>query len=166
MQARFGGELSRIVDQATVKDISMKIFERTFAVSAALNALTLLVSAIALLATLTTLANLRVAQLAPVWAVGVSRSLLSWLELARILFFALATSLLAIPLGVAMAWLLVDVVNVRAFGWRLPFHSFPDQWGKVVALALGAAVIAAFAPTLRLKRASAARLLQIFANES
>ena len=63
--------------EATLDDI----FERTFAVTAALDALTLVVSAIALFASLTTLAAARVAQLAPLWAVGVSRRSLAWLEL-------------------------------------------------------------------------------------
>ena len=40
---------------------------------------------------------------------------------------ALITALLALPLGLLVAWCLIAVVNVKAFGWRLPFHVFPLQ---------------------------------------
>ena len=166
LRAEMGPELVRIVDQAFVKDLSLKIFERTFAVTAALNTLTLMVSAIALLASLLTLSNLRLAQLAPVWAMGVTRQRLAGLELLRIVLFAAATALCALPLGLFMAWCLVAVVNVEAFGWRLPFHVFPGQWAQVLAIALLTALLAALAPTLRLARAAPADLLKVFANES
>ncbi len=52
LQAEMGPRLVRVVDQAFVKNLSLKIFESTFAVTAALNALTLIVSAIALLTSL------------------------------------------------------------------------------------------------------------------
>ncbi|MBI1866955.1 MAG: ABC transporter permease [Methylocystis sp.] len=165
LQAEFGPKIARIIDQAALKKLSTSIFERTFAVTAALNTLTLLVSAIALLASLLTLSNLRLAQLAPVWAVGVTRRRLSELELLRILFFAAATAALALPLGLVLAWCLVAVVNVQAFGWRLPFYVFPGQWAQIFALALLTALVASIAPIVRLARTAPADLLKVFANE-
>ena len=166
LRAEMGPRLVRLVDQAFVKNLSLKIFERTFAVTAALNTLTLIVSAIALLASLLTLSDLRLAQLAPAWAMGVTRKRLAALELSRIILFAAATALFAVPLGLFMAWCLVAVVNVEAFGWRLPFHLFPGQWAQVFAIALLTAFLAALAPVLRLARAAPAELLKVFANES
>jgi putative ABC transport system permease protein len=165
LQAEFGPEITRIVDQASLKELSTSIFDRTFAVTAALNTLTLLVSAIALLASLLTLSNLRLAQLAPVWAVGITRRRLSELELVRILFFATATTAVALPLGLVLAWCLVAVVNVQAFGWRLPFYVFPGQLMQVFALALLTAFVASIVPIIRLARTAPAELLKVFANE-
>lgn len=165
LRARFGPELARVVDQARVKEMSIAIFERTFAVTAALNTLTLIISGVALLATLMTLGNLRLAQLAPVWAIGFTRRRLAALELFRIAFFAFATAIISLPLGVAMAWLLVSVVNVQAFGWRIPFHVFPAQWAEVVLLALSTAAVSALAPILQLGRVLPAELLKVFASE-
>jgi putative ABC transport system permease protein len=165
LQATFGPQIARIIDQAAVKKLSTGVFERTFAVTAALNTLTLAVSAIALFASLLTLSNLRLMQLAPVWAVGVTRRSLATFELARILLFAAATTILAIPLGLFMAWCLVAVVNVEAFGWRLPYHIFPLQWVQVFAIALLTAFIAAIVPVVRLARTAPVELLKAFANE-
>ncbi|MGO9391104.1 ABC transporter permease [Rhodoblastus sp.] len=165
MQNQFGPQIVRVTDQAAVKKISTRIFEHTFAVTAALNTLTLIVSAVALLASLSTLGNLRLAQLAPVWASGVPRRRLAQLEVLRILLLAAATASVALPLGLALAWCLVAVVNVQAFGWRLPFYIFPGQWAGVVVLALLTATVAAVAPILRLLRTTPAELAKVFANE-
>ena len=63
------------------------------------------------------------------------------------------TALAALPLGLALAWVLPAVVNVHAFGWRLPVLLFPGQWAMLFALALATAALAALWPALRLRRA-------------
>lgn len=165
MQARFGGALLQATDQSTLKTSSKHIFERTFAVTGALNTLTLVVSGIALFASLLTLADVRLRHLAPVWAMGVTRRRLVDLEVGKVLLLAALTALLAVPLGLVLAWCLVAIVNVQAFGWRLPFHVFPLQWVLVFVLALVTAFVAAMLPALGLSRISPADLLRVFANE-
>jgi putative ABC transport system permease protein len=165
LQARFGDRIARIVDQAEVRKLSTDIFERTFAVTRALNALTLGVAAVALFTSLLTLSNMRLARIAPVWAIGVTRRRLAGLELLRILLFAAGAALLAIPLGVFVTWGLVAVVNVAAFGWRLPMYVFPLDWLYVVAVALATAAVAGAAPVARLARSAPVDLLKAFANE-
>ncbi|MGJ0509132.1 MAG: ABC transporter permease [Methylocystis sp.] len=165
MRARFGARLARLVDNAEIRRISTGIFERTFTVTAALNTLTLIVAAIALFASLLTLSNLRIAHIAPVWALGVTRRRLAGLELLRILLFAAGVALLAIPLGLFMTFALVEIVNVAAFGWRLPLHVFPAQWAEVFCVALITALAAALVPAIRLARSAPVDLLRVFANE-
>ena len=46
--------------------------------------------------------------------------------------------------------MLTAVVNVRAFGWRLPVLLLPGQWATLFALALATAALAALWPALRL----------------
>ena len=73
LQAKFGLDDRNVADQATMKAESKRIFNRTFAVTSALNAFTLGVAGIALLTSLLTLANSRLPQLAPLWAIGITR---------------------------------------------------------------------------------------------
>lgn len=160
---RFEG--SAAIDQAALKEISTGIFERTFAVTIALNALTLSVAGIALFTSLLTLAGLRLAQAAPVWALGLTRRQLARIELARAVALAALTALLALPVGLAVAWVLTAVVNVEAFGWRLPVHLFPGQWARLLVLALATALAAAAWPAWRLGRAHPLDLLRSFSNE-
>jgi putative ABC transport system permease protein len=165
MREKFMLDDRSLADQATVKAESKRIFSRTFAVTAALNAFTLGVAGIALLTSLLTLANSRLPQLAPLWAIGVTRQRLAAVELLKTMAVALITALLALPLGLVVAWCLLAVVNVKAFGWRLPFQIFPWQMAQLVGVAMLAAFCAAALPVLRLARMQPAALIRIFANE-
>ena len=78
---------------------------------------------------------------------------------------AALTFIVALPLGLALAWILLAVVNVAAFGWKLPMFFFPVDYLWLGALALIAAVIAAFWPAVKLSRTPPAELLKVFAHE-
>jgi putative ABC transport system permease protein len=166
LRARFGPALARVMDQASVKALSLRIFDHTFAVTAALGALTLFVSSVALFSSLATLSNMRLLRLAPLFAIGVTRGRLALYELARVLALAFATALCALPLGLAMAWILVAEINVRAYGWRLPYSIFPEQWLQMLSLALVAALLSAALPALRLARSPPAALLKAFEDDA
>ena len=63
---------------------------------------------------------------------GVTRRRLAAIEMGKTLALAGLTALLALPLGLAVAWVLTDVINVAAFGWRLPIFLFPRPVGRPV----------------------------------
>lgn len=161
----FGLPTEAVTNQAQVKAFSIDVFDQTFRVTGALNVLTLGVAGIALLTSLLTLANLRLPQLAPIWAIGASRATLARVEMTRSLILAAITFIASLPVGLALAWVLLALVNVEAFGWRLPLQIFPRDWLMLGALALLAAGLAALGPTLRLARIPPARLTQVFAQE-
>ncbi len=156
---------SAVVQQAAMKAQSMAIFEKTFVVTSALNVLTLGVAGFAILTSLLTLWTQRLPQVAPVWALGLTRAQLAGLELLRSVLLAAMTASLALPLGLVLAWVLLAVINVQAFGWRLPMYLFPGDWLNLFLLTLVAAVLAAALPALRLLRLPPAALLRVFANE-
>ncbi|WP_202334301.1 FtsX-like permease family protein [Mesorhizobium sp. L-8-3] len=165
LRIEFGLPRQNVIDQAGIKAFSLKVFERTFNVTAALSVLTLGVAGLAMFAGLMTLSGMRRPQLAPVWAMGLTHRQLAWLELWRGLLLAALTMLAALPVGIGLAFVLLAEVNVEAFGWRLPMHLFPGDWVRLGALALLAAGLAAAVPAWRLARISPADLLKVFANE-
>jgi putative ABC transport system permease protein len=112
-----------------------------------------------------TLAEMRLPQLAPIWAMGLTRRHLAVLEFWRSVMLAAFTMVAALPLGLALAWILLSVVNVEAFGWRLPMYIFPAEWAWLGVLGLVASALAAAFPVRRLARNSPADLLKVFANE-
>ncbi len=153
------------INNRDLKEFSVSVFERTFSVTGALNILTLSVAGLAILISLLTLATMRLPQLAPVWALGMTRATLSRLELLRAVCLAALTSILAIPVGLLLAWVLLAVVNVEAFGWRLPMYLFPLDYLRLTALTLFAALLAALWPAIRLARTDAQSLLKVFSND-
>jgi putative ABC transport system permease protein len=162
---KFQLEDSHIIDQTQLKSWSSQIFERTFSATAALNSLTLGVAGVALFISLLTQSQSRLGQLAPLWALGVTRRQLMLLNLAQTWLLAVLTLVLALPLGLALAWCLDAVINVQAFGWRLPLQVFPLQLLQLMGLALLATLLASAWPLYRLFRTQPADLLRTFANE-
>lgn len=152
-------------DQREIKRLATEIFERTFTITRALSALTLTVAALALLASLLAQARSRRQQLAPLWALGVPRAQLAQLSLVQLGGAALFTGLLAVPLGIAITWGLVAIINVAAFGWRLPLYLFPWEMAVTLTTAVGVALLAAALPALRFWRASPRALLAEEANQ-
>ena len=145
--AEFDLPAGSVVDQASLKALSLDIFERTFAVTAALNVLTLGVAGLAMFASLLTLAadapaaaRAGLGDGADAAAAGGAR------PAAHACCWRLLTLVAALPLGLALAWVLLAVINVAAFGWRLPMHVFPADWLRLGALAVLAAVLAGADP--------------------
>ena len=165
LQQRFNLDDSRIVDQARLKGWSTQVFERTFAATAALNSLTLGVAGVALFISLLTQSQSRLGQLAPLWALGVTRRQLMLLNLGQTWLLAVLTLVLALPLGIALAWCLDAVINVQAFGWRLPLRIFPWQLLQLLGLAVLATLLASAWPLIKLYRTQPADLLRTFAHE-
>lgn len=165
LQSRFALDDSRIVDQARLKGWSTQVFERTFAATAALNSLTLGVAGVALFISLLTQSQSRLGQLAPLWALGVTRRQLMLLNLGQTWLLTLLTSVVALPLGLALTWCLDTVINVQAFGWRLPLRVFPLQLAQLMGLAMLATLLASAWPLFKLYRTQPADLLRSFAHE-
>ena len=163
--SRFGLTDDEVIDQAGLKAFSLGVFDRTFTITAALNGLTLGVAGIAVLTGLLTLARMRLPQLAPVWALGLTRAQLGRLELGRALLLAVLVFVLALPVGLCLAWILLAVVNVEAFGWRIPMRLFPWDWAGLAATTVLAAAAAAAWPAWRLAHTPPADLLKVFGHE-
>lgn len=165
LRERFALDDTHIIDQIQLKRWSVQVFERTFAATAALNSLTLGVAGVALFISLLTQSQSRLGQLAPLWAMGVTRRRLMLLNLGQTWMLAVLTLLLALPLGLAMAWCLNAVINVQAFGWRLPLRVFPLQLLQLMLLAMVATLLASAWPLFKLHRSRPSDLLRTFAHE-
>jgi putative ABC transport system permease protein len=155
----FDVPLDALIDQQEIKRLATQIFERTFTITRALNGLTLGVAALALFATLLAQAQERQRQLASLWALGVPRKTLAQLPLIQLGGLSLLTGVVALPLGIAITWTLVAIINVAAFGWRLPLHLFPGDIFITLLTALGVALAAAALPSLKFWRSSPRAML-------
>ena len=79
---------------------------------------------------------------------------------------AALTGLLALPLGLALAWVLLAIVNVEAFGWRLPMYPVPGRLPAAWPVRAGRGRrLAALWPARQLARMPPSHLLKVFANE-
>ncbi|MFV2031619.1 MAG: FtsX-like permease family protein [Gammaproteobacteria bacterium] len=131
--------------QADIRKLSVNIFNRTFAITSAMNALTMIVAAIALLASLLAILQERLPQFAQWRALGVRQGEQLLLIACPLLIFVGIAWLLAIPLGALLSWILINKLNIVSFGWSMPM-----QWEMAPAWYLGLLVLAVVAFTLML----------------
>jgi putative ABC transport system permease protein len=75
------------------------------------------------------------------------------------------TFCIALPVGLILAWGLLAVVNVEAFGWRIPLRYFPADYAVLGLWGMGAGVVSVAIPMYRLARISPNRLLKVFSND-
>ena len=108
------------IERAQIRRLSVGIFDRTFAITAAMNLLTMIVAAIALLASLLAILQERLPQFAQWRALGLRQSEQLLLVATPLVIFSLVVWLFSIPLGALLSWVLIDKINVISFGWSMP----------------------------------------------
>lgn len=138
-----------IRSNAELRELSMRIFERTFVITRVLYWLAGGVAAVGLVSALLAWELERAPQLALLRALGLTPRGSALLLVAQTLFMGLAALAAAIPAGVLTALILTAVINRRAFGWQIALHLTAAQFLTALALALAAALAAALYPAWR-----------------
>lgn len=148
-----GGPALFIRSNADIRELSMRIFERTFVITRVLYWLAAGVAAIGLVSALLAWELERARELALLRTLGVTPRGSALLVLSQTLFMGIAAFLAAVPAGFITALVLTEVINRRAFGWRIDLHLSAGQFGNALLLALAAALVAGLYPAWRSARA-------------
>jgi putative ABC transport system permease protein len=156
-----GGE-QQLVVRATgaIKTASMEVFERTFTITAVLRGLATVIAFVGILSALMALELERVKEVAVLRAQGLTPAQVWQLVQTQTGVMGLIAGLLAIPVGVALALLLILVINVRSFGWSMDVHVDLGLLLQTVVLAVVAALLAGVYPAYRMARISPADALR------
>ena len=101
-------------------DISMQTFDRTFVLTDGLNITTLLVAGIAFAVSLTVLTVGSAAQLSVLRALGVSQIKVKFALFMQYMLLCFMSALLAVPFGIYLAYVFINLVNRYAFNWTYP----------------------------------------------
>ncbi len=153
MKAEFSDDQELIIQSnRTLRQNSIEIFDRTFAITAALRLLAVIVAFIGVLSALMSLQLERTRELGVLRATGMTVRQLWQLTLVETGLMGLVAGLIAIPTGYALAWILIYVINVRSFGWTLQMHLETGYFLQAIGVALTAALLAGFYPAFRLGR--------------
>ncbi|MBI3457356.1 MAG: ABC transporter permease [Candidatus Rokubacteria bacterium] len=134
------------------------IFDQTFAVTRILQAMSLLIAVSGITLTLLVLARERLSELALYRSLGACRRQLFGLFVGKGLGMAVLALALGLLGGIALAAILILVINRAYFGWTIQLH-WP--WGAVlqqIATIMAAAVLASLYPALRASQAPATEL--------
>ena len=154
------GRALQVVENRALRDAALRIFDRTFAVTEALRVLAVVVAFIGVWSAILSLQVERTRELGTLLALGLLPRQLWGLTLVETGLIGLAAGLLSLPLGVALAVILIDVINVRSFGWTMQLELPPLVLVQALALSVLAALLAAVYPVLRLQGMSVAAALR------
>jgi putative ABC transport system permease protein len=160
LRSALGSSALRVTPNRSLRREALRIFDRTFAVTDALRILALIVAFIGVWSALLSLQVERTRELATLRALGLTPVRLAGLCLLETGLMGLEAGLLAIPLGSLLALVLVDVINVRSFGWTLHLAFDPGPMVEGLVASIGAALLAAVYPVVRLLRAPIAESLR------
>lgn len=139
-----------------LRDEALVIFDRTFAITGALQLLATLVAFIGVLSALLSLMLDKQRELGILRAVGLTgRQLWRLVSLETGLMGAVA-GLLAMPTGLALALILIYIINRRSFGWTLQMQIAPEPFVQALVVAVVAALLAGLYPAYRMTRMAAA----------
>ncbi|MCG9629726.1 ABC transporter permease [Vibrio sp. Isolate30] len=141
---------SQVYDQAQIKSIALDIFSQTFAITRALNGVTLMVAVIGLFTACFMLLDARKAAIARLYALGVNRKKLMAMVIGQIAALVSFTLVIALPLGALVGYVLTDIVTLRAFGWSLNYLWNWSDALNIAGVTIVVAVIATLIPLWRL----------------
>jgi len=134
---------------AAILEESMAIFDRTFRVTDVLRVVSLIVAFIGVLSALMALQLERGKEYAVLRALGLTRGQIAGLISGESLLMGFLAACVAMPTGILMAWVLIESVQRRAFGWTMPFSVDGALLLQTLLVGLLAAGLAAIYPAWR-----------------
>lgn len=138
-----------INSNAKIRDLSLDIFDRTFIITDVLYWLAIGVAFIGILGAMLALQLERARELAILRALGMTPLQLGGMITLQTSVIGLLSGLASIPLGLVMAYVLIEVINRRAFGWQIDMVVAPDILLSAVLFAIVAALLAGLYPAWR-----------------
>jgi putative ABC transport system permease protein len=143
-----------------LRESSLEVFDRTFAITTVLQLLATIVAFVGILAALMALQLERARELGMLRANGLTTRQLWGLVISQTGLMGLTAGLLAMPVGVLLAAVLVFVINKRSFGWTLLFRLDGGLFVQALLVAIAAALLAGLYPAWRMSRTSPALALR------
>jgi putative ABC transport system permease protein len=161
LQERAGPDAAVVVRaNASLREASLEVFDRTFAITAVLRALAFAVAFIGVLSALMALQLERGREFGVLRANGLTPGQVWTLVTTQTGVLGLVAGLLAVPAGLILAVVMIFVVNRRSFGWTLGMEVGPEVLAQAVGLALAGALLAGLYPAWRMSRTSPALALR------
>ena len=132
-----------------IADLSLQVFDRTFIITDVLYWLATGVALIGILGAMLALQLERARELAILRALGMTPVQLGGMVTMQTTVIGLLSGLAAVPLGLVMAWVLIEIINRRAFGWQMDILVSHEVLLAAMLFSVGAAFAAGIYPAYR-----------------
>ncbi len=160
LRQRFAGRDLVITANRELRTQALAVFDRTFAITGALNLLATVVAFIGVLSALMALQIERTRELGVLRANGMTLGQLWRLTLIETGLMGATAGALSMPTGYLLALILVYIINLRSFGWTIQLHLEWTTFAQALAVAVVSALLAAVYPMLRMGKLQIANALR------
>lgn len=143
-----------------IRERTLQVFDRTFAITEVLRLLTIVVAFVGILSALMAVQLERAREYGVLRATGLTPGQLRVAVIAETAVMGLIAGILAIPLGLLLSALLIVVINRRSFGWSMGMEFDVVHISGALLLALIAALLAGIYPAEKMARSSPASALR------
>jgi putative ABC transport system permease protein len=137
---------------AGLRAATLTVFDRTFAITGVLRLLALIVAFVGVTGALMALQLERAREISVLRVIGLTPRQVWALVTSQTALMGLAAAVLALPLGIAMSWAMVHVINRRSFGWSFDMLIGAAPLVQAFAVGIGAALLAGLYPAWRMAR--------------
>ncbi|MEM6512747.1 MAG: FtsX-like permease family protein [Pseudomonadota bacterium] len=151
IEALPGARLSATSNRA-IRDLSLDVFDQTFIITDVLYWLATGVALVGILSSMLALQLEKDREQGTLRALGMTRRQIAGLISTQTGVIGFISGLASIPLGLVMAWVLIEVINRRAFGWQIDITISPVIIAQAMLFAVIAALVAGLYPALRAAR--------------
>ncbi len=159
-EASTGRQQLLIRSDREIRELSLAVFDRTFVITDVLYWLAIVVAFIGILSAMLALQLERGKDMAILRALGMTPAQVGGLVSLQTAFMGLMAGVMALPLGLMMAWVLIEVINRRAFGWHIDAALSGDVLISALAMSIVAALLAGLYPAWRAATVSPASAMR------
>jgi putative ABC transport system permease protein len=138
-----------VTSNQEIRQVAMVVFDRTFVITDILRFLAVLVAFAGMLSALIALQLEREKEFGILRALGLTPTQIKGMIVGQTVLMGLFAAMLAVPLGLIMAEVLIEVINRRAFGWSIQQILPPFALIQALGLALVSALLAGLYPAYR-----------------
>ncbi len=156
----FPGLKRTIVSNTQMRENILTIFDKTFAPTATLKGVSLLVALLGIATALTAILMERSREMTVLGYLGLTPSELGRMNVYQAVVMGLAAFIISVPCGIMLTYIIIYAINYRSFGWSIDV--FVNSWVflKAFGLTTAACLIASVYPTYRLTRSPAGPVLE------
>jgi putative ABC transport system permease protein len=141
-----GAIVLNVMPNRALRERVMVVFDETFQITGALQAIAVLVAVMGVIGTLTALILQRGRDIGVLRAVGAQRRQVRIMVLSESGLLGLIGGLLGCACGIALSILMVHVINKQFFGWSIRMDLDPWVLVRTVALMVAVSVLAGIVP--------------------
>lgn len=143
-----------------LRNYSVEIFDRTFVVASLLHLLSVIVAFIGIFSALMSIQLEKEKEMGILRATGLTPG--QMFKLISIQTFSMGTlaSVIAVPLGMVLAYALIYVINLRSFGWTMDMQVSPFLLIQAFLISIVASVFAGLYPAYKMAITNPAKSLR------